>query len=255
MKMRHSEGPFLEYYLAGTAARFATADTEILASGDWNQIRSPSFPVLSRNEIVLARRAGDAEAIIDQALRDYAGGPLKWCVSPFCQPLDLGERLLRRGFDSWEARLMHSKTERTIEASLEQIEDVGAETLTDYCDCFCEGWSIPEEYQSRVISDLKWSFETGRFHYFLGRCNGQPVATAGFVLINGVAYLMGAQVLGSARGQGLYRGLIKARLEALARMGVEQACTQAREASSAPILEKLGFETAFRFHCYAKDFV
>ncbi|MDF1661346.1 MAG: hypothetical protein P1V97_06220 [Planctomycetota bacterium] len=248
-----SQNKLLELWLSATAARFLTGDTETLCSRDWNQIKSPSFPALSRNEIVLARRDGDPESMIDSALRDFAGAPFKWCVSPFCCPTDLGQRLLRRGFRSWEARVMTCSTSQSKAVADIPIEEVREDSLIEFAQCFCEGWSIEEKYQSRVFADLKWSLETGRFRYFLGRDKGRAVATAGLVLTPVGGYLMGAQVIEQARGQGLYRALIRARLGALAAMGVEQACTQAREASSAPILESLGFETAIHFRCFAKD--
>ena len=44
--------------------------------------------------------------------------------------------------------------------------------------------------------------------------------------------------------KGVYRALLDARLTRAARLGITLATTQAREATSAPILEALGFEIA-----------
>lgn len=243
----------LRLWLLATEARFLTGETEVREDENWNQIHSPDFPELSRNEIVLARMTEDPDLLIDKALREYRGLPLKWCVSPYCAPSDLGERLLKRGFRDWGARLMGCPTNLEVNASLHGIEEVTKETLRDFASCFCQGWAIDEQYQTRVTEDLAWSLETGRFRYFFAQDKGQLVATAGLLMGSRGAYLMGAQVLAKARGRGFYRALIRARLRALAELGITKAWTQAREASSAPILESLGFETLFRFRCYAKD--
>jgi hypothetical protein len=60
-------------------------------------------------------------------------------------------------------------------------------------------------------------------------------------------------VLESTRGQRLYRGLVAARLASLRARGMRLAVTQAREGTSAPILERLGFATLFRSKCYVLD--
>jgi hypothetical protein len=48
------------------------------------------------------------------------------------------------------------------------------------------------------------------------------------------------------RGRGVYRALVVARLGALASRGIPLAVTYAREASSAPMLEHMGWETVSR---------
>jgi GNAT superfamily N-acetyltransferase len=63
---------------------------------------------------------------------------------------------------------------------------------------------------------------------------------------NDAAYLIGGVVLPELRGRGVYRALVRARLEAV-RGRLSLATTHAREATSAPILERLGFRTAFRY--------
>jgi GNAT superfamily N-acetyltransferase len=64
------------------------------------------------------------------------------------------------------------------------------------------------------------------------------------------AYLFGAQVFPAFRGRGIYRALVAARLGFLAARGVSLAVTQARAATSAPLLERFGFETVFHSRCY-----
>jgi hypothetical protein len=75
--------------------------------------------------------------------------------------------------------------------------------------------------------------------------DGECVATAGLVLHADFGYFIGGQVNERARGRGLYRGLVAARLAFLHARGMGYAVTNAYAATSAPILEHLGFETLF----------
>lgn len=61
---------------------------------------------------------------------------------------------------------------------------------------------------------------------------------------------MGGVVLPSYRGRGLYRALVHARLAHARARGIAIATSHAREATSAPILEAIGFETVCRFPLY-----
>lgn len=77
---------------------------------------------------------------------------------------------------------------------------------------------------------------------------------AGALLLrDGHGYLVGGAVAEAARGRGVYRALVAARLAFLRERGIEYAVTHAREATSAPMLEHLGFETLFRGACYQLD--
>ena len=74
---------------------------------------------------------------------------------------------------------------------------------------------------------------------------------AGSILLReDYGYLVGTAVVERARGRGVYRALVGARLAFLHQRGIEYAVTHARESTSAPMLEHLGFETLFRGRCY-----
>ena len=84
----------------------------------------------------------------------------------------------------------------------------------------------------------------------MARVDGAIVGTAGFVVKPQSAYLVGGNVLPRYRGRGLYRALVDHRIERIRAMGIRLATTQARESTSAPILEALGFETVYRSRMY-----
>jgi GNAT superfamily N-acetyltransferase len=77
-----------------------------------------------------------------------------------------------------------------------------------------------------------------------------PAATASYFAFPRSAHLLGGVVLPQHRGSGLYRALVAARLGHARARGISLATTHARESSSAPILERLGFATICRFQRY-----
>jgi GNAT superfamily N-acetyltransferase len=70
---------------------------------------------------------------------------------------------------------------------------------------------------------------------------GAPVGAGGLEVVDGVARLWGGGVIESARGQGVYRALLAARLEYAVAQGATMALVKARTDTSAPILLRAGF--------------
>lgn len=74
--------------------------------------------------------------------------------------------------------------------------------------------------------------------------NGLPVGSGGVAMADGVARLWGGVVIPSARGQGIYRAVLDARLSYAVLHGATMALVKGNVATSGPILRKAGF-TAF----------
>ncbi|MGF1468068.1 MAG: GNAT family N-acetyltransferase [Sandaracinaceae bacterium] len=231
-------------------------DSRVVRRPGWYQLITPSAPGTLLNEVILSRVApAEAERCIDDVVATYraTGHPVKWCVGPWTEPADFGDRLARRGFRSWDVRGMAIATSRQVAApDAVSVVEVGEHELHAYLTTSMRGWSIPTEQRTAELelhrAALRASPRLARF--FAALVNGDTVGTTGLFLKEGHAYLVGAQVLPAFRGRGVYRALVAARLAFLARAGVELAVTHAREATSAPVLEHLGFETLFRSACY-----
>ena len=71
--------------------------------------------------------------------------------------------------------------------------------------------------------------------------SGTPAGTGGVTMVDGVARLWGGAVVESARGQGVYRAILAARLEYGAAQGATMALVKGRVDTSAPILRRAGF--------------
>ena len=125
------------------------------------------------------------------------------------------------------------------------------DTLPAYCQALSAGWGVDEE---QVLADHTQLFRQNnrRHHFFLARIDEEPVAAASYVLHQVSAYLVGAVVLPPFRGRGLYRTLIRARLQDIQeRYQVATVTTHARGHTSAPILERLGFTAMLKYRVFA----
>ena len=74
--------------------------------------------------------------------------------------------------------------------------------------------------------------------------DGTPAGSGGVTMADGVARLWGGVVLPAARGQGIYRAVLDARLSYAVTHGATMALVKGNVATSGPILRKAGF-TAF----------
>jgi hypothetical protein len=134
--------------------------------------------------------------------------------------------------------------------TIEPVGEAGASVFDEYLDCWHAGWDVKVDDRDGWIADHVRAIATGRFHFFLARVGGEPAGTAGYIAKSRSVYLVGGNVLPRFRERGVYRALLDMRLVRAAAAGFELATTQAREATSAPILEALGFETLYRSRIY-----
>jgi GNAT superfamily N-acetyltransferase len=234
----------------------ARADTRYVERPGWFQIVTPSALGGSLNEIYVSQvDDADAERTIDEAIATYRahGQPVKWCVGPWTRPADLGERLTRRGFRHWDVRSMGRDTGKPLASPPDvRVEEVDASLLDAYLASNSRGWSMPPdaaaEQRARFASLLV--ARPRNVHLYVAGIGDAWLGTAATIVRGDYAYLMAAQVEEAASGRGLYRALVAARMKQLHERGVEYAVSHAREATSAPMLEHLGFETLDRYRCY-----
>lgn len=227
------------------------SDARVIERDDWYEVVSPSPQF---NEIVFSRIAAeDADRTIAEVIvRNHSEGrPVKWCVGPWTEPADFGQRLARRGFTSWDVRGMGIDTSALarVPGTREAVTD---DDVLAYVDCSMRGWEMPESDHAVMRSSFLAAVKRDRCetHLFLAESGGACVGSGAVILRGDYGYLVGAQVFERARGKGLYHALIAERLAFLRERGIDYAVTHARETTSAPRLERLGFETIFRSRCY-----
>jgi ribosomal protein S18 acetylase RimI-like enzyme len=223
-------------------------DMRVIERDGWFQRIAPSSPGTWLNEVIISRIADvDAERVIDEVLAMYRaiGKPAKWCTGPWTAPNDFDERLTRRGSKSWVMRGMGVATDAPISSSID-VTRIDHSSLDAYVETGAAAWSLPvDEVQreafSRAMDRELVAFVAG------------DLGAGAILLREEYGYLVGTAVKERARGRGVYRALVAARLAFLRQRGIAYAVTQARESTSAPILEHLGFETLFRGRCHVID--
>ena len=220
-------------------------DLQVIERPGWLQIITPSIKTGGLNEVIYSSLdERSADAAIDTAVAMYRdlGLEFRWNVGPGSGPADLRERLERRGLTTSWGRGMARSTD--IGNPHDDVVEVGASTVDDYTDVMAAGWSAD---RAPLLVLHRHMLAEGRQCLFLAYCDGVPAAAASYVPFERSAFLMGGVVLSAYRGRGLYRALVQARLRHARARGIMLATSHAREATSAPILEALGFDTVCRF--------
>jgi GNAT superfamily N-acetyltransferase len=77
--------------------------------------------------------------------------------------------------------------------------------------------------------------------HFIGYWQEAPAGAGGYGLVGDVARFWGTAVVPEFRGRGVYRALVHARMTDAKARGARLALVHAREATSSPILQRLGF--------------
>ncbi|HEY5921102.1 MAG TPA: GNAT family N-acetyltransferase [Kofleriaceae bacterium] len=220
-------------------------DLQVIERPGWLQIVTPSIKTGGLNEVIYSLLdEQNADAAIDAAIATYRdlGLKFRWNAGPGSGPADLCERLERRGvIPSW-GRGMARSTDGG--GPLGDVVEVDATTVDHYTDVMAAGWNADG---AALLAQHRHVLAEGRQRLFVGYCDGVPAAAASYVPFARSAFLMGGVVLTSYRGRGLYRALVHARLAHARARGITLATAHARESTSAPILERIGFETVCRF--------
>jgi len=245
------DGDLLEEALLGARRSYVTVpDLRVIERPGWLQIVTPSFRNGSFNEVSLSVLDDtEADPIIDRTIDEYRrlGIRFRWSVTPESKPDDLADRLARRGLEASHVRAMVRAT-----ASLPpypehvHVEEVDAQTVGVYTRVTAEGWG-GDHAALAAVHDVVLRNADRRYRLYLASYRGEPAGAAGYVAFARSAYLLGAVVLPRFRRLGVYRGLVAARLRDAAECGVTLATSQAMEATSAPLLERMGFQTVCRY--------
>ena len=196
-----------------------------------------------------------ADAELDRLIAKYEKRrlPHKWIVGPGSAPPDLIERLRARGLRCWWARGMALRADVDMRPSTRAIvRQVACDDIEDLCETIARGWDQSVDDARRYLY-RQLSAHADTHLWFVAYVAGRPAGAAGLTLISDYGYLAAAVVLEESRGLGVYRALVAARLAALAARGHTLATTQAREHTSAPMLEHMGFETIYRFQLAATE--
>jgi GNAT superfamily N-acetyltransferase len=203
-----------------------------------------------------ADRVGEVLRDLRARVMDLGGTGVRVQVTPRSRPDDLGERLLREGFElrevtdilAWElrdregnARLPDfrpspgiSVREIDSEVEYERYQELTSTVFGDPRPSLETRRAFVEAFRARIR-------DTGHSDRFLASEGPHPVGLAGMEVAGPVARMFGSGVLPSLRGRGVYGLLVRARCEEGSARGAEMALVTARVGTSGPILQHHGF--------------
>ncbi|RNI18272.1 hypothetical protein EFY87_17895 [Flexivirga caeni] len=120
-----------------------------------------------------------------------------------------------------------------------------------------EGWGRPAPTSDTMTQDwatLRAGLESSSEFAMLATVEGSPAAVARCAVFGSVVRLFGAVTIPAFRRRGLYRSLVTARCELGHAKGATMALTKARQETSAPILEGMGFRSYAFERCWRLQF-
>lgn len=229
-------------------------DSRVIERPGFLQIITPSLKTGGLNQVIYSvLEEAETERVIDETIAMYQqiGVRFRWTVLPESRPLDLAERLARRGLELVEVRAMYHPTgPMDMEESEDiRVEEVGAAKVDMFTETMAAGWGVDPaallRFHREIIARPK-----GDYRLFLAFFQGQPAGGASFTSFSRSVYLVGGVVRKEFRGKGIYKALVNARLKRAAELGFLLATTQAQAKTSAPVLERLGFKTLCVFPVY-----
>lgn len=128
---------------------------------------------------------------------------------------------------------------------LRDADTVGAEVFGDA--------SLPPDTLQRHADVAARDLLTGRAARVVAYREDRPVGTGGVTCRGTAAALWGGSVVERARGTGIYRAMLEARLEWAARHGRRLALVKGRVETSGPILRRAGFSVFGQERSYVID--
>lgn len=174
---------------------------------------------------------------------------LTWWVGGSATPSDVVEQLLALGLhvDEDEPRLT-GLVSTAAPPGVPGVEVRRIETLDEYLAALEVDWEVwktgaAERRERRVLEHDRWPpmQASGVVHHYAAFLDGERVGFGRAIDMETAVALFGGAVLPEARGNGVYRALVRARWEHAVARGTPLLVVQAG-AMSAPVLAGLGFE-------------
>lgn len=241
---------------AASAAWVWIPDHATVVEGDeYTLLRLPDYFDYQLSVLTFAP-AGPLGAAVDAVLaraRSFRVPELRWQVR-LDDPAELARELSTRGA-SLELTLdvLASDLADGVTALPPPSVDVSIRWATDF-ETSRDGSAVgvtgfggtlpPDERIAENAARDAAAIPCGEGGLLVAYVNGRPAGAGGVSIVDEVARLWGGAVVPSARGQGVYRAVLDARLSYALKHGAAMALVKGNVATSGPILRKAGF-TAF----------
>ena len=165
------------------------------------------FPLF--NGVFRAQLGGaGTKAKIEEIMAEFKEGgvPMRWWTGPATAPAGLGEELEGAGLQhSAEMPGMAVDLEELTESpsppglTIERVTDT--QSLKTYCEVLVKGFGMPDIVGATFLDLFSRTGLGGELPWrlYLGRLQGEPVATSACALVSGVAGIYNVSTLGEAR--------------------------------------------------------
>lgn len=206
----------------------------------------------------------DVEATIEEVrarLRAEGRRTATWEVGPSATPGDLAPRLLASGMraapEPVATAMLLDRPLAADDPAATGLVVRAVETLDDFRrvqELFWTCFSVTPDAETRArLPAVHEGYATcDHWRRWLVWRDGEPIAAADSAVTPAAVVLCGGAVHPSARGQGAYRALLRARWAEAERHGVTRLVTQAG-AMSRPILANLGFREIASIRIFADE--
>jgi ribosomal protein S18 acetylase RimI-like enzyme len=166
----------------------------------------PVFNSVLHAQLAPGRVDGVIESITAQAKSRNV--PLLWWTGPTTRPANLGRYLEKHGFIfggqipgmAVDLGVLNEQPSTPDGFTFEQVKD--DKTLLLWCQVFARGFGMPE-FVVQAFYDFMDSMNQDIVRAYLGRLNGEPVATSLMVLAAGAAGMYNITTIPKARRRGI----------------------------------------------------
>lgn len=217
------------------------------------------FPTSELNHACLLRATPDtAEPLIEEIIDHFKSRrlPVYVFISPACQPADLAERLLERGFQEREKEEIWVVLDNLPTWQGPAVpSQVTVKQVTKR-----EAWALARVYlasfkMSAIFTPfmtllLRSSMGLPNIHYYLAYVDDKPVGTCLWYFYQGVACFGAAGVLPSHRGMGVATGMAVTAITDAQKQGMDTFLCQTLNPGLEQVLCKNKFKRAFARTCY-----
>ncbi len=251
----------IEANLVGTVSLFGRVPgTELREDPGLSFYVTEGVPFPLFNQVYRTRLPReDLDARIEEVVGRYAarGLPFMWPVGPFTGPPDLGPRLESHGLTRVEELPGMAADLQALDAdvpspaglTVERVKDAGV--AGEYAEVMRTGFEMPE-FVTGAISEFLAVLgfaEESPFAHYVGRLEGEVVATASLSLSAGVAGIFNVATLPEARRRGFGAALTLTALRDARRRGY-RICILQSSAMALGIYRRLGFEQYSTYSLY-----
>ena len=234
-------------------------DTIITDEYGWYRTLTPSATNFSAaNEILFCNLdRQDPDSHIDKIIAEYhqRGLTLSWCVYPWTQPADLGERLVARGGTSSIVRAHLSDTSLPLKVvegvAVEWVDPSSTAGFEAYFDLLSPGYDLPADEEAFRRSRYRQlcAEPDPTMYLSIARCDGALAGCTGMIIKDSSAHLTTASVLPEFQARGVFQSLLASSLSKLRDKGIGLASGHSNE-KSAFWAERFGFKFMYQYSIY-----